>query len=81
MVVALAIFLLVPFAADAAEGWTAETGAIVYGVATNADGSLVVAGRRDNTIVAYDYKLSTGASRSDAPSQKCARLVNRFVYE
>ncbi|MGH2558930.1 MAG: PQQ-binding-like beta-propeller repeat protein, partial [Thermomicrobiales bacterium] len=43
-----------PMAVHAADGWTADTGAIVYGVATSADGSLVVAGRRDNTIVAYD---------------------------
>jgi ABC-type sugar transport system permease subunit/outer membrane protein assembly factor BamB len=43
-----------PLAASAANGWTQHTGAIVYAVATNADGTLVVSGRRDNTVVAYD---------------------------
>ena len=46
--------MLLPAVARAADGWAADTGAIVYAVATNADGSLVVSGRRDNTVVAYD---------------------------
>ncbi|MGB3327481.1 MAG: PQQ-binding-like beta-propeller repeat protein, partial [Thermomicrobiales bacterium] len=38
----------------AADGWSAPAPAMVYTVATSADGSLTVAGRRDNTVVAYD---------------------------
>ncbi|MGH2533135.1 MAG: PQQ-binding-like beta-propeller repeat protein [Thermomicrobiales bacterium] len=54
MLLAFLLLLLLPIAVHAAEGWTADTGAIVYGVATSEDGSLIVAGRRDNTVVAYD---------------------------
>jgi ABC-type sugar transport system permease subunit len=50
----LLMAVLQPAVARAADGWTADTGAIVYAVATNADGTLVVTGRRDNTVVAYD---------------------------
>lgn len=46
--------LLTPFGARAAEGWSDSTGTIVYSVAGSADGSLVVTGRRDNQIAAYD---------------------------
>ncbi|HET8522540.1 MAG TPA: PQQ-binding-like beta-propeller repeat protein [Thermomicrobiales bacterium] len=51
---ALLLALATPFAVIAANGWTAQTGAIVYAVATNAEGSLIVSGRRDNTVVAHD---------------------------
>ncbi len=54
MVVALLACLLVPFSSTAADGWTDDSASIVYAVATNADGSMVVAGRRDNNVVAYD---------------------------
>lgn len=48
-----AAILIVPPVA-AAEGWSESSPAIVYAVATNADGTLTVAGRRDNRVVAYD---------------------------
>lgn len=51
---ALVIVLGFPFPAAAAESWSAGTDTVVYAVATSADGSLVVAGRRDNAVVAYD---------------------------
>ena len=52
---AIAIALLLVAPVHAAEGsWSTGTGTIVYGVAARADGSLVVAGRRDNTVAAYD---------------------------
>jgi ABC-type sugar transport system permease subunit/outer membrane protein assembly factor BamB len=40
--------------AQDASAWTVETDAIVYDVASSADGDLIVAGRRDNAVVAYD---------------------------
>lgn len=53
MLVALVAVFLVPIAAFAADGWSEDSPALVYAVATNADGSITVAGRRDNTVVAY----------------------------
>ena len=47
-------------AVAADDGWTASSPAVVYAVATSADGSVTVAGRRDNTVVAYDR---SGAER------------------
>jgi len=43
-----------PLSAAAAGGWSATAEAVVYGVAASADGSLLVAGGRDNLTVAYD---------------------------
>src|SRR4051794_32591401 len=54
------VTILPPSTTRAADAWSASGGAIVYAVATSADGSLVVAGRRDNTVVAYD---ATGVER------------------
>lgn len=34
--------------------WENSAGTPIYGIATSADGSIVVTGRRDNTIAAYD---------------------------
>jgi ABC-type sugar transport system permease subunit len=53
-VVLVLLFMLSPTVAVAADSWTATAPAVVYGIATNADGSLVVSGRRDNMVVAYD---------------------------
>ena len=50
----LLVALSLPFSTLAAGGWSTATGAVVYGVATSASGSLVVAGRRDNQVAAYD---------------------------
>jgi ABC-type sugar transport system permease subunit/outer membrane protein assembly factor BamB len=57
--VALLLFLLLPKGIAAADGWTAHGNVIVYCVATSADGNLVVAGQRDNNIVAYDSSGKT----------------------
>jgi ABC-type sugar transport system permease subunit len=55
VVVAVAVALLIGTAVRAADAnWSAGTDAIVYGVAASADGSVVVAGRRDNAVAAYD---------------------------
>jgi ABC-type sugar transport system permease subunit len=43
-----------PLAGAADDGWSAPAETPIYGAAISADGSLVVVGRRDNTVVAYD---------------------------
>lgn len=43
-----------PVLAQVSEGWSADSPAVVYGIGASADGSLVVAGRRDNQVVAWD---------------------------
>ncbi len=53
------VFLLIaaclaPTTVAAQDGWSDESPAIVYAVSTSADGTLIVAGRRDNSVVAYD---------------------------
>ncbi len=53
-ILAMVAAVLAPLPAAAAEGWSEESPAIVYAVSTNAEGTLTVAGRRDNTVVAYD---------------------------
>lgn len=50
--------LICPSPASAAEGWSADADSVAYAVSTNADASLVVAGQRNNAVVAYD---ATGA--------------------
>ncbi|MEJ7900975.1 MAG: PQQ-binding-like beta-propeller repeat protein, partial [Thermomicrobiales bacterium] len=45
---------LAPTGVMAADAWTDDTSSTVYAVATNADGSLIVAGLRDSAVVAYD---------------------------
>ena len=54
MLFVLTATLLIPEGASAAEGWSASSPSIVYAVATSADGTMTVAGRRDNMVVAYD---------------------------
>lgn len=49
----LILFLAISTPTHAAD-WTADTGVIVYAAAASTDGSLVVAGRRDNTVAAFD---------------------------
>jgi ABC-type sugar transport system permease subunit/outer membrane protein assembly factor BamB len=40
--------------AVAADSWTVDVPVTVYAVATSTDGSITVAGRRDNSVIAYD---------------------------
>ncbi len=89
-VVILLTFLTIPTTTHAAD-WTADTGVIVYAAAGSADGSLVVAGRRDNTVAAFD---AAGAPRwqfatqgtvfdvavSDDGSRVAAASEDRRVY-
>ena len=42
-----------PAAVAAAYGWFETSEAVVYAVGTSADGTMVVSGRRDNSVVAY----------------------------
>ena len=49
----LACALLLPTVVVAAEGWLETTESVVYAVGTNADGTVIVSGRRDNSVVAY----------------------------
>lgn len=50
----LVTITLLPNVVLAAEEWTVDTGIITYAVDASEDGSLVVAGRRDNLVVAFD---------------------------
>jgi len=53
VILALVAALLWPAASLAADGWTTTSDAVVYAVGTNASGTMIVAGRRDNSVVAY----------------------------
>ncbi len=46
--------LLLPSRTLAADGWSDNSQSIVYAIATSADGTMTVAGQRDNLVVAYD---------------------------
>lgn len=54
----LLVFALVWPAGALAANWTADDGVVTYAVDASDDGSLVVAGKRDNAVVGYD---ATGA--------------------
>lgn len=51
---AMLAIVMSPSAAWAADGWASDSGVIAYGVDTSDDGGLVVAGRRDNLVVAWN---------------------------
>ncbi len=51
---AILAIVALPSTVGAADGWTADSGAIVYAIDASDDGSLVVAGRRDNLVVAWN---------------------------
>lgn len=52
-VVLLVAALVLPGVVVAADGWSEPSKAVVYAVGTSADGTVVVTGRRDNSVVAY----------------------------
>ena len=60
--------MILPLAAQETGGWSVDSDAIVYAVDASADGSLVVTGRRDNLVVAYDaagqelWRFETGGT-------------------
>ncbi len=97
MLVAGAIWaLLAPLQTAFAQGavaraWNKDLGATVYSVASSADGSLVLAGRRDNRIAAFDragkllWEFKTqgsvyGVAVSDDGQSIAAASEDRNVY-
>lgn len=82
---------LAPLAASAAQGWVRDGDATVYAVDVNADGSLIVSGRRDDRVVAYDasgeelWTFETGGTVygvavSDAGDRVAVASEDRTVY-
>jgi ABC-type sugar transport system permease subunit/outer membrane protein assembly factor BamB len=51
---AIVVLAALPSTVEAADGWSADSEVIAYGIDTSDDGSLVVAGRRDNLVVAWN---------------------------